>query len=140
MNNAGCRKVWNHKSPTKRRTPVTNCRNPGDDARHLLDDGLTMSLRAGSTVGVTMSLAAFARLVLVEGAPDRAAVIFGAAEGLRRRVGVRVWPTLRRGETELVEQLQHALGAERFQEAFATGSRLSRREAVAFVRGRSDGA
>jgi hypothetical protein len=87
-----------------------------------------------------MSLAAFARLVLVEGAPDRAAVIFGAAEGLRRRVGVRVWPTLRRGETELVEQLQHALGAERFQEAFATGSRLSRREAVAFVRGRSDGA
>jgi predicted ATPase len=67
-----------------------------DDARTLLDDGLTMSLDAESTVGVTISLAAFARLALVEGTPDRAAVTFGAAEGLRRRVGLRAWPMLRR--------------------------------------------
>jgi hypothetical protein len=111
-----------------------------DDARSLLDDGLTMSLDAASTVGVTLSLAAFARLDLVEGAPDRAAVTFGAAEGLRRRVGIRVWPTLRRGEADLVEQLEHALGADRFEKAFATGSRLSRQEAVAMVRGQGDAA
>jgi predicted ATPase len=109
-----------------------------DDARTLLDDGLTMSLDAESTVGVTISLAAFARLALVEGAPDRAAVTFGAAEGLRRRVGLRVWPTLRPGEAELIDQLAHTLGAERFEEAFTTGSRLSRREAVAMVRGQDE--
>jgi predicted ATPase len=109
-----------------------------DDARTLLDDGLTMSLDAESTVGVTISLAAFARLALVEGTPDRAAVTFGAAEGLRRRVGLRAWPTLRRGEAKLVDQLEHALGAERFKEAFTTGSGLGRREAVAMIRGQDE--
>jgi predicted ATPase len=109
-----------------------------DDARALLDDGLAMSLDAESTVGVTLSLAAFARLAFLERAPDRAAVTLGAAEGLRRRVGVKVWPTLRRGQAELVEQLQHALGADRFEEAFKRGSRLSRRDAVTMVRGRGD--
>jgi hypothetical protein len=83
-------------------------------------------------------LAAHARLALVQGTPDRAAVIFGAAEGLRRRVGLRVWPTLRRGEAELAEQLEHALSADRYQKEFATGSALSRREAAAMVRGKGD--
>src|SRR5215207_612495 len=109
-----------------------------EDARALLNDGLTASLEAGSTVGLTLCLAAFARLAFVAGIPDRAAVTFGAAEGLRRRVGVRVWPSLRRGEAELVEQLKHALGADRFEEAFTTGSALSRHEAVTMVRGRGE--
>jgi predicted ATPase len=111
-----------------------------DDARALLNESLTMSLDAESTNGVTLCLAAFARLAIMEGTPDRAAIALGAAEGLRRRAGVRVWPSLRRGETELVEQLQHTLGTDRFEEALTTGSRLSRREAVAFVRGRGDAA
>jgi MalT-like TPR region len=109
-----------------------------DEAGTLLDEGLTESLDAENTVGVTMSLAAHARLALVQGTPDRAAVIFGAAEGLRRRVGLRVWPTLRRGEAELAEQLEHALSPDRYQKEFATGSALSRREAAAMVRGKGD--
>jgi hypothetical protein len=63
-----------------------------EDARALLDDGVTMSLEVESTVGLTLCLAAFARLAFVSGTPDRAAVTLGAAEGLRRRVGIRVWP------------------------------------------------
>jgi predicted ATPase len=109
-----------------------------EDARTLFNDGLTMSLEVESTVGVTLCLAAFARLAFASGTPHRAAVTLGAAEGLRRRVGIRVWPTLRRSEAELVEQLEHALGADQFEEAFTTGSALSRREAVAMVRGRGD--
>jgi hypothetical protein len=89
-------------------------------------------------MGVTLCLAAFARLAIASGTPDRAAVTLGAAEGLRRRVGIRVWPTERRSEAELVEQLKHALGANQFEEAFTTGSALSRREAVAMARGRGD--
>ena len=106
-----------------------------EDARALLGDGLTMSLEVESTVGLTLCLAAFARLAFASGTPDRAAVTLGAAEGLRRRVGIRVWPSLRRGESELVEQLKHALGANRFEEAFTTGARLSRHQAVTMVRG-----
>jgi predicted ATPase len=109
-----------------------------EDARTLFNDGLTMSLEVESTVGVTLCLAAFARLALASGTPHRAALTLGAVEGLRRRVGIRTWPTLRRSEAELVEQLKHALGADQFEEAFTTGSALSRHEAVTMVRGRGD--
>jgi len=45
-----------------------------------------------------------------------------------------VWPSLRRSEAELVDQVRQALGADRFEKAFAAGSRLHLREAVAAVR------
>jgi predicted ATPase len=109
-----------------------------EDARALLDDGLTMSLEVESTVGVTLCLAAFARLAFASGTPHRAAVTLGAAEGLRRRVGIRVWPTLRRSEAELGKQIEQAIGADQFEEAVTTGSALSRHEAVTMVRGRGD--
>jgi hypothetical protein len=47
-------------------------------------------------------LAAFARLAFVEGDAERAALLAGAAEGLRQRAGQQVWPTLRRERDELV--------------------------------------
>ena len=56
------------------------------------------------------------------------------AEGMRRRAGLRVWPTLRYAEAELVAQLRQTLGAERFDQAFSAGSGLSRREAVTDAR------
>ena len=90
------------------------------------------------THGVTPCLAGFARLAFVEGDPERAALLAGATEGLRRRVGRRAWPSLRRGEAELVAQVRGALGADRFDEAFAAGTQLTRREAVAAVRDRRD--
>jgi hypothetical protein len=107
---------------------------PLDDARALLDDGLELSLEVYGTHGITICLAAFARLAFAEGDPDRAALLAGAAEGLRRRAGRRAWPSFRREEAEVVAQVRGALGANRFDEAFAAGSRLNLREAVAAVR------
>jgi hypothetical protein len=75
-------------------------------------------------------------LALAEGDAERAALLAGAAEGLRRRVGRRAWPSLRRGEAEVVAQVRQALGADRFDEAFAAGARLNLGEAVAAVRDR----
>ena len=60
-----------------------------EEARALMDEGLELSLAAHSTRGVTLCLAAFARLAFVEGDPERAALLAGAADGLRRRVGLR---------------------------------------------------
>jgi predicted ATPase len=105
-----------------------------DEARAPLDEALELSLAAHSTRSVTLCLAAFARLVFVEGDPQRAALLAGAAEGLRRRVGLRVWPLLRREEAELVAQVRPALDAGRFDEMYAAGSRLSQQEAVATAR------
>ena len=102
-----------------------------EEARPLLEEALGQSLAAHSTRSVTLCLAAFARWALVAGDPERAALVAGAAEGLRRRVGLRAWPILRPGEAELVAQARRALGADRFDQAFAAGARLTQQEAVA---------
>ncbi len=101
-----------------------------DRARELLDDALARSLEAHSTVSVTLCMIAFARLAFAEGDPDRAALLAGAAEGLRRRLGLRAWPMLRQGETELSSQIRQAAGPDRFSKMTQAGSRLSRQEAV----------
>src|SRR5262249_36260839 len=69
-----------------------------DQARALLDQALDLSLAARSTPFVNTCLAAHAWLALAEGDPERAALLEGAAEGLRRRVGLPTWPLLRQGE------------------------------------------
>jgi predicted ATPase/class 3 adenylate cyclase len=104
------------------------------EARALLDEGLELSLAAHSTRSVTLCLAAFARLAFVEDDPGRAALLAGATEGLRRRVGLQAWPLLRREEAELVAQVRQALGADQFDRVFAAGARLTQREAVAAAR------
>ena len=82
---------------------------------------------------VPLCMAAFARLAFAEGNQDRAALLAGAADGLRRRVGLRAWPMLRRGEADLAAQVRQALGADRFDQVFTAGSALSQRAAVAAV-------
>jgi hypothetical protein len=107
-----------------------------EEARAPMDDGLDLSLAAHSTRSVTLCLAAFARLEFVDGDPGRTALLVGAAEGLRRRVGLRAWPLMRRGEAEMIAQVRQVLGPDQFDQVFAAGSRLSQQEAVAAVRDR----
>ena len=109
-------------------------RGRAEEARALLDEALGLSLAARSTRSVTMCLAALARWALVAGDPERAALVAGAAEGLRRRAGLRAWPILRQGEADLVAQVRQALGADHFDQVFATGTRLTQRDAVAAAR------
>jgi hypothetical protein len=106
------------------------------DAKARMDEGLDRSFAAHSTPLVSLRLVGFARLALAEGHPERAARLAGAADGLRRRVGLRAWPMLRRGEAELVAQVRQAVGADRFDQLYAAGSRLNQREAVAAGRDR----
>jgi ATP/maltotriose-dependent transcriptional regulator MalT len=107
-----------------------------EEARALLDEGLELSLATHSTRNLTLCLTAFAQLAFVEGDGERAALLAGAAEGLRRRVGLRAWPLQQQGEAQTAAQIRQALGADRFDEAFAAGARLNRQEAVAAVRDR----
>ncbi|MEV4539187.1 DUF4062 domain-containing protein [Asanoa sp. NPDC049518] len=101
------------------------------NARMLLDDGLELSLAAYSTQLVTLCLATFAQLVFAEGNPERAALLSGAADGLRRRAGLRVYPSLRQREAVLTGRLREVLGDVVFDAAFAKGGRLTRPDAVA---------
>lgn len=104
------------------------------EAHTLLDEALDLSLVLHSTRNVTLILGAYAQLCFEEGDPDRSALLMGAAEGLRRRAGLRIWPTVQRGPAELVAQVRESLGAERFDQRSAAGARLSQREAAAAVR------
>jgi predicted ATPase len=105
-----------------------------DEARPLLEEALDLSLATRSTPFVTLCLAGYAQLAFADGDPERAALLEGAAEGLRRRVGLPAWPHMRRVEGELVTQVRQRLGAAQFDQAFASGSGLSQRRAVAIVR------
>jgi predicted ATPase len=114
-------------------------RGRAKEARALLDEGLDLSVATNSIRNVTLCLAALAELAFEDGAPEQAALLAGAAEGLRRRAGLRAWPTARRGQAEPVARVRQALGADRFEEVFAAGTRLTRREAVAAARGQRGG-
>ncbi|HSR84329.1 MAG TPA: DUF4062 domain-containing protein [Streptosporangiaceae bacterium] len=102
-----------------------------DDARTMLDEGLAQSLMAHGTMNMTLSLDAFEQLALAEHDYERAALLAGAVEGLRRRIGLGVWPEPQRGEASLAAAIRQALGTDRFDEVYTVGARLSRREAVA---------
>jgi predicted ATPase len=110
-----------------------------DEARALLDEGLAVSLGAYSTQNVTLVLAAFTGLAFAEGDLERAALLAGAVEGLRRRAGLAVWPAVGREEADLAAQIRQALGADRFDQAYAAGARLNRRDAAAAARDQRTG-
>jgi hypothetical protein len=105
-----------------------------EEAQALLDEGLELSLATHSTRNVTLCLTAYAQLAFVQGEVERAALLTGAAEGLRQRVGLRAWPLQRQGEAQMVDHIRQALGADRFDHDFAAGVQLNRRQAIAAVR------
>jgi tetratricopeptide (TPR) repeat protein len=105
-----------------------------EEARTLLEESLDRILSVRSTAFVTLRLAGYAWLALADGDPERAARLEGAADGLRRRVGLRAWPYLRRVEAQLVDRVRQQLGAARFDQEFSAGSRLTQQQAVAAVR------
>jgi len=88
-----------------------------------------------STRNMTLCLTALAQLAFAQGDGERAALLTGAAEGLRRRVGLRAWPLQEQGEAQMVAQIRQALGADRFDQEFAAGIQLNRVQAVAAARG-----
>jgi tetratricopeptide (TPR) repeat protein len=106
-----------------------------EQARTQLDESVTASLASYSTQNVTLYLVAYARLALAEGDPERAALLAGAVEGLRKRAGLGIWAEPQRREAEFAAQVRGAIGADRFDRAFTAGSRLNRWDAVAAARG-----
>ncbi|MET0326925.1 MAG: DUF4062 domain-containing protein [Ilumatobacteraceae bacterium] len=105
-----------------------------DAARQLL----TRSIEAGagsqpSMLTVTFTLVADANLALAEGDGRRAVTALGAADGLRRRAGLRTWPLARRAEAELTARVVARTDPVLYAQVFAAGSELTAREALAGV-------
>jgi predicted ATPase len=105
-----------------------------EEARALLDEALDLNVELNVIRNVILCLALFAQLAFDVADPERAALLIGAAEGLRQRAGLRAWPSPQKGGTSLADQVRQALGTGRFEQVFAAGTRLSQREAVASAR------
>jgi predicted ATPase len=107
-----------------------------DDARSFL--AASVDVREDidvSTLTLCFSLVTAARLMLADGVAGRAAMALGAAEGLRRRAGLRAWPSTRRAEAELAALVAQHVAPSDYEAAWAAGSGLTHREAVTVVRG-----
>jgi hypothetical protein len=107
-----------------------------DEARSLLVASVKASEETElSTLTVTFVLVAYARLALADGDPGRAATALGTADGLRRTAGLRAWPLTRRVEADLLAQVKQEIDPDPFDQAFSAGAELTRRQAIALVRG-----
>ena len=100
-----------------------------DEAGERFDEVLKMSMATGNNYNLILCLAGYAHLALAEGDAERAAMLAGAARGLRRRAGLEVFTALT-GEARLVAQIREALDADSFDRAFAAGSRFNRDSAL----------
>jgi hypothetical protein len=85
------------------------------------------------TLTVTFVLVAYAQVASAKGETSRAAIALGAAEGLRARAGLRVWPTARRTERDLVAHVSRQMDAETYRLAFDAGADLLLRDALALI-------
>ncbi|MBX3314925.1 MAG: DUF4062 domain-containing protein [Actinobacteria bacterium] len=77
--------------------------------------------RTHQVEGTVLTLEVAAAIAFVDGRPRDAAVLVGAANRLRERVEIPVWPVMQRRRTELLAALAEQVGPDDFEVAFAEG-------------------
>jgi hypothetical protein len=97
-------------------------------ADEAFDEALLLLTEVKDTVGMARVLEGLAGAALVAGDPDRAAVLFGAAEGARRSVGAGIWIPDSDTHLRTKEAIQEALGPERFETLWQEGTALTPEE------------
>ncbi|MGY1717639.1 ATP-binding protein [Blastococcus sp. SYSU DS0552] len=104
-----------------------------EEARALLSDALDLSVSGQSTHCLCLALAGASALSLADGDTERAGLLAGATDGLRRRAGLRVYASMR-GDGDLADAVRAAAGSARFDELFAAGGRLALAEVLDLAR------
>ena len=90
-----------------------------DAARPPLQEALERAALVDSRPDIARALEALAALAMRSGDADRAARLFGAAEGARRSVGAPIWVPDRQTHQQTEEALRAALGDEAYEAALA---------------------
>jgi ATP/maltotriose-dependent transcriptional regulator MalT len=93
------------------------------------------AIRAAPPIALTVgfALVVHGQLVLARGDASRAAMALGAAEGLRARAGLRVWPSARRTVRDLEASVAKQMDAEAYRGAVEAGAELHMRDALALI-------
>jgi predicted ATPase len=102
-------------------------------ARELLVESLTMMAATGERLGLHGVLDAFAGLAMADGQVERAVLLAGAAEGLRRRQGTRSWPVQARQREQWLASGRTLLDDATFESSWQAGGAMSPEHAVAFA-------
>jgi predicted ATPase/class 3 adenylate cyclase len=97
------------------------------------DEALRLLLEVGDRVGAARVLEGLGGTSLATGDAQRAAILFGAAEGTRRSVGAGLWllDTAKHSRTEAA--IREALGDDDFDRAWREGTALSPEEVQPLV-------
>src|SRR5262249_54302749 len=94
-------------------------------ARALWMESLAIHRERGSKGGIAKGLERLAAVSVAEAYPERAARLFGAAEGLRAAMGALLPPADRAEHDRSVATARTALGEEAFAAAWAEGRALT---------------
>jgi hypothetical protein len=97
-------------------------------ADEAFEESLQLLLEVKDTVGTARVLEGLAGAALVAGEPERAAVLFGAAEGARRSVGAAVWIPDMFTHERTKNAIREALGSDAYESLWEEGTRLSPEE------------
>jgi hypothetical protein len=100
-----------------------------------LSEGLGLARRLGHLGSVASQLDGLARIAHARGEAERAAVLLGAADGVRSSIQVAMPPTEAAAHDALVNDLERDLGAELAAEERGRGAEMTLDDAVAFALG-----
>jgi tetratricopeptide (TPR) repeat protein len=104
------------------------------DAITALNEALHLTASLGNRVDTARVLEAMAAAAVAAGEAERGALLYGAAEGVRRAIGAEVWLNDRVSSERVGAGLRAAMSAAKFEERFADGIKLSVLEALAGAR------
>ena len=104
-----------------------------DEARRQLEQALDLDAPGQSVHCLCLVLDSSAALCLAVDDGERAALLTGAAQGLRRRSGLRAYAAMRR-EGDLAAEIRSTIGADSSTELLRLGRRLGMAEALTLVR------
>lgn len=88
----------------------------------------------GDKTVVAWVLAALAGALALDEEPERGAVMWGASEALRQRMGCRIASASRKNRERTLAHLTEQLGQARFDELCAEGARMSVSQMLAYAR------
>jgi predicted ATPase len=101
-----------------------------EGARVILRESLGLLARVGFREVMAGAVETLAAVSAQAGDPERGAVLFGAAEGVRSSVGAMVWAPDRPSHDLTEASLRQALGGRGFEARFVEGAALSMPEAL----------
>lgn len=101
----------------------------GPGAEETFVTALRLLTRIKDTVGTARALEGLAGASLLGGDAERAAVLFGAAEGARRTVGADVWLLDTNFHMQIESDIRATVGEANYERLYAEGTKLTPEEA-----------